>query len=115
MDEGRYVQQVSIQIKLPTATRIHKIGLKARSDSERIKSWSLQAKNEDGVAHTIQYNIQYNNHLVKRSPYQDTIMGAPVQFSCRKLKKRREILKIIEYRQKFILSMIYVDQGEKLL
>ena len=55
VDEGRYVQQVFIQLKLPTATRIHKIGLKARSDSERIKSWSLQAKNEDGVIHTI-YN-----------------------------------------------------------
>ena len=55
VNEGRYAQQVSIQIKLPLATRTHKIGLKARSDSERIKSWSLQAKNEDGVAHTI-YN-----------------------------------------------------------
>ena len=54
-DGGRYVQQVSIQIKLPTATRIHKIGLKARSDSERIKSWSLQAKNEDGACSS--YNI----------------------------------------------------------
>ena len=40
VDEGRYVQQISIQIKSPTPTRIHKIGLKARSDSERIKSWS---------------------------------------------------------------------------
>ena len=54
-DGGRYVQQVSIQIKLPTATRIHKIALKAKSDSDRIKSWSLQAKNEDGVTRTI-YN-----------------------------------------------------------
>ena len=42
--DGRYVAQVYIQIKLPTATRIHTFGLKARSDSERIKSWSLQAK-----------------------------------------------------------------------
>ena len=49
VNEGQYVQQISIQIKLPTATRIHKIGLRARSDSERIKSWSLRAKNEDGV------------------------------------------------------------------
>ena len=54
-DGGRYVQQVSFQIKLPTATRIDKIGIKGRSDSERIKSWSLQAKNEDDVTHTI-YN-----------------------------------------------------------
>ena len=53
-DGGRYVPQVSIQIKLPTATRIHKIALKAKSESDRIKSWSLQAKNEDGVD---SYNI----------------------------------------------------------
>ena len=53
VEEGQYVQQVSIEIKLPTATRIHKIALKARSDSDRIKSWSLQAKNEDDVTHTI--------------------------------------------------------------
>ena len=53
--EGRYVSQVYIQIKLPTAMRIHKFGLKAKSDSERIKSWSLQARNADGIVHTI-YN-----------------------------------------------------------
>ena len=49
------MQQVSIQIKLPTTSRIHKICLKARSDNERIVSWSMQANNDDGVAHTI-YN-----------------------------------------------------------
>ena len=54
--KGRYVAQVYIQIKLPTAMRIHKFGLKARSDSEQIKSWSLQGKNADGVAHTL-YNV----------------------------------------------------------
>ena len=53
--DGRYVAQVYIQIKLPTATRIHKFGLKARSHSERINSWSLHAKNADGRVHTI-YN-----------------------------------------------------------
>ena len=74
VDEGRYVQQVFIQIKLPTATRIHKIGLKARSDSERIKSWSLQAKNEDGVTHTI-----YNPNLhIDRTV--DRYVGATVKY-----------------------------------
>ena len=53
--EGRYVAQVYIQIKLPSAMRIHKFGLKATSDSKRIKSWSLQGENADGVAHTL-YN-----------------------------------------------------------
>ena len=55
VEDGGPVQPVWIQIKLPTATRIHKIGLKARSDSERIKSWLLRAKNEDGIVRTI-YN-----------------------------------------------------------
>ena len=59
-DGGRYVQQVSIQIKLPTATKIHKIALKAKSDSERIKSWLLKAKNEDGIVRTI-YNPNVHN------------------------------------------------------
>ena len=42
---GPYMQQVSIQINLPTATRIQKISLKTRSDSERINSWLIQANN----------------------------------------------------------------------
>ena len=74
MDAGRYVPQVRIQIKLPTATRIHKIGLKARSDSERIKSWSLQAKNEDDVTHTI-YNPEVHiDRVVER------YIGATVKY-----------------------------------
>ena len=72
---GRYVQPVYIQIILPlTATRIHKIALKARSDSERIKSWSLQAKNEDGVTHTI-YNP--NVHIDRT---EDRYIGATVKY-----------------------------------
>ena len=74
VNEGRYVQQISIQIKLPTATRIHKIGLRARSDSERIKSWSLQAKNKDGSYHTI------NNpdaHIVRA---EDRYVGGSVKY-----------------------------------
>ena len=73
-DGGRYVQQVSIQIKLPTSTRIHKIALKARSDSDRIKSWSLQAKNEDGVTHTI-YNPTVHTDRVE-----DRYIGATVKY-----------------------------------
>ena len=74
VEGGRYVQQVSIQIKLPTATRIHKIALKARSDSERIKSWSLQAKNEDGVTHTI-YNPTVHSDRVE-----DKYIGGIVKY-----------------------------------
>ena len=66
------MQQVSIHIKLPTAMRIHKISLKARSDSERIKSWSLQAKNEDGVTHTI-YNPNVHSDRAE-----DKYIGATV-------------------------------------
>ena len=59
---------------MPTATRIHKIALKARSDSERIKSWSLQAKNEDGVTHTL-YNP--NVHIDRA---EDRYVGATVKY-----------------------------------
>ena len=73
-DGGRYVQQVSIQIKSPTTTRIHKIALKARTDSERIKSWSLQAKHKDGVIHTI------NNPIVHSDRAEDRYVGATVEY-----------------------------------
>ena len=73
-DGGRYVQQVSIQIKLPTATRIHKIALKAKSDSERIKSWLLKAKNEDGLYHTI-YNPNVHSDRTE-----DRYIGATVKY-----------------------------------
>ena len=72
--EGRYVSQVYIQIKLPTATRIHKFGLKAKSDSERIKSWSLQAKNADGIVHTI-YNPNIHTDRTE-----DRYIGATVKY-----------------------------------
>ena len=68
------MQQVSIQIKLPTTTKIYKIALKARSDNERIKSWSLQAKNEDGVAHTI-YDSNVHTDRVE-----DRYIGATVKY-----------------------------------
>ena len=68
------MQQISIQIKLPTPTRIHKIGLRARSDSERIKSWSLQAKNEDGVIHTI-----YSPNALS-SRVEDKYIGGSVKY-----------------------------------
>ena len=74
VEGGRYVQQVSIQIKLPSAKRIHKIGFKARSDSERIKSWSLQAKNEDGVTHTV-YNPTVHSDRVE-----DKYIGGTVKY-----------------------------------
>ena len=73
-DGGRYVQQVSIQIKLPTATRIHKIALKAESDSDRIKSWLLKAKNEDGIVRTI-YNPNVHNDQAE-----DRYIGATVKY-----------------------------------
>ena len=74
VEECRYVQQVSIQIQLPTAIRIHKIALKARSDSERIKSWSLQAKIEECVTHTIY------NHNVQSDRAEDNYIGASVKY-----------------------------------
>ena len=74
VEDGEYVQPVWIQIKLPTATRIHKIGLKARSDSERIKSWLLKAKNEDGIVRTI-YNPDVHSDRTE-----DRYIGATVKY-----------------------------------
>ena len=74
VDEGRYVPPVWIQIKLPIATRIHKIGLKVRSDSEQIKSWLLKAKNEDGIVRTI-YNPNVHNDRAE-----DRYIGATVKY-----------------------------------
>ena len=59
---------------MPTATRIHKIALQAGSDSERIKSWSLRAKNEDSVAHTIY------NPVVQTDRVEDRYIGANVEY-----------------------------------
>ena len=74
IEDGEPVQPVWIQIKLPTATRIHKIGLKARSDSERIKSWLLRAKNEDGIVRTI------FNPNVHSDRTEDRYIGATMKY-----------------------------------
>ena len=74
VEDGEPVQPVWIQIKLPTATRIHKIGLKARSDSERIKSWLLRAKNEDGIVRTI------FNPNVHSDRTEDRYIGATMKY-----------------------------------
>ena len=74
VEDGGPVQPVWIQIKLPTATRIHKIGLKARSDSERIKSWLLRAKNEDGIVRTI------FNPNVHSDRTEDRYIGATMKY-----------------------------------
>ena len=89
MDEGGYVQQVSIQIKLPTATRIHKIGLKARSDSERI-IMVITSKNEDGVTHTI-----YNPNV--RIDGTDRYIGATVKYFDIPLSSALNYICIIHY------------------
>ena len=39
--EGTYTQLVYLQIKLPVATRIFRIGLRARSDTQNILEWEL--------------------------------------------------------------------------
>ena len=54
--------------------RIHKIGLRVSSDSEQIKSWSLQAGNESGVTHTI-YNP--NAHCTRP---EDKYIGGTVKY-----------------------------------
>ena len=47
--EGTYTQLVYLQIKLPIATRIFRIGLRARSDTQRILEWELRGSNDGGI------------------------------------------------------------------
>ena len=56
MDEqGEFLTPISIQIKLPTSKRIHRFGLRTRSDTDKIKRWLLRGRNEDGILHLV-YN-----------------------------------------------------------
>ena len=47
-EQGELLTPIYIQIKLPTAMRIHRFGLRTKSDTDKIKRWLLQGKNEDG-------------------------------------------------------------------
>ena len=53
--DGTYTEPVYLQISLPVATRIFKIGLRGRSDTNRILEWQLRGSN-DGRAGSIIYN-----------------------------------------------------------
>ena len=53
--QGELLTPIYIQIKLPTAMRIHRFGLRTKSDTDKIKRWLLQGKNEDGL-----YRVVYN-------------------------------------------------------
>ena len=53
--EGTYTQLVYLQIKLPVATRIFRIGLRARSDTHKILEWELRGSNDEGIGSRI-YN-----------------------------------------------------------
>ena len=47
--EGTYTQLVYLQIKLPVATKIFRIGLRARSDTLKILEWELRGSNDGGI------------------------------------------------------------------
>ena len=53
--EGTYTEPVYLQIKLPIATRIFRIGLRARSDTQRILEWELRGSNDERAGSQI-YN-----------------------------------------------------------
>ena len=50
-----YTQLVYLQIQLPVATRIFRIGLRARSDTQKILEWELRGNNDGGMGSII-YN-----------------------------------------------------------
>ena len=55
-EQGQFLTSLYIQRKLPTATRIHRFGLRAKSDTDKIKRWLLCGKSKDrGYLHTM-YN-----------------------------------------------------------
>ena len=51
--EGTYTNRVYLQIKLPVATRIFRIGLKATSDTFKILEWELRGSNDGGIGSRI--------------------------------------------------------------
>ena len=73
-EQGEYLTPVSIQIRLPTATRIHRFGLRTRSETENIKRWLLQGKNENES-----YRIVYNPN-VHFTNSEDRIIGGTVKY-----------------------------------
>ena len=73
-EQGEFLTPVSIQIRLPTATRIHRFGLRTRSDTDKIKRWLLQGKNEDGS-----YRIVYNPQ-VHFTNSEDRFIGGTVKY-----------------------------------
>ena len=52
---GTYIQLVYLQIKLPVVSRIFRIGLRARSDTQQILEWELRGSNDGGIGSRI-YN-----------------------------------------------------------
>ena len=54
-EQGQFLSSIYIQIKLPTATRIHRFGLRTKSDTDKIKRWLLCGRNENGYLHSM-YN-----------------------------------------------------------
>ena len=72
--QGEFLTPISIQIRLPTATRIHKFGLRTKSDTDKIKRWLLQGKNEDGS-----YRLVYNPN-VHFTNSEDIYMGGTAKY-----------------------------------
>ena len=73
-EQGEFLTPISIQIKLPTATRIHRFGLRTRSDTDKIKRWLLKGKNDDGL-----YRVVYNPH-VHFTNSEDRCLGGTVKY-----------------------------------
>ena len=51
--EGTYTHFVYLQKKIPVATRIFRIGLRARSDTQKILEWELRGSNDGGIGSQI--------------------------------------------------------------
>ena len=73
-EQGEFLTPISIEIKLLMSTRIHRFGLRTRSDTDKIKRWLLQGKSEDGS-----YRMVYNPH-VHFTNSEDRYIGGTVKY-----------------------------------
>ena len=73
-EQGKFVPPISIEIQLPRPTRIHRFGLRTRSNADRIKVWTLRCKNVDGILHLV------NNPIAHITNLEDRYIGGAVKY-----------------------------------
>ena len=73
--EGTYTQLVHLQIQLPVAARIFRIGVRARSDTQKVLEWQVCGNNDGGMGSII-YNPE-NIAIGGTARYLDVPLNQP--------------------------------------